>query len=619
MYLEKINSPTDLAGLSVDELKQLAAEIRRLIIETVSSNGGHLSASLGAVELIIALHRVFKVPDDKLLFDVGHQAYAHKILTGRRDFFKSLRQYNGCAGFPASWESKFDVGASGHAGTAISTALGLSAAFNRSGEPYRAVAVVGDGALNCGVSFEGMINASRDGKNLIVILNDNKMSIQENVGGMAHYLNRLISDSSYNKFKTSIKQRLKKLPKHETIHRFIRRTEDLLKGIILPGYVFEQLGFRYIGPINGHSLPDLLRTFETIRTLEGPILVHVITEKGRGYEFARQEPTLYHGVAGFEIATGKLKKSNKTTFSEAFGNAIIQLAEKHPEVTAISAAMVPGTGLKRFQQKFPQRCFDVGICEEHAITFAGGLAIGGMRPICAIYSTFLQRALDSIYHDVVLPKLPVILALDRGGAVEDGPTHHGIYDLGFLRELPGLTIMAPRSEEELKMMLDFAYQLALPVAIRYPRGGSPAEPNEAIAPLESGKSEIIHLGNNGPVIWAMGPEVYTALQVAKLLNEAGRGDCTIINARFLAPFDKETAKRLAVPGRLIVTIEDHSIIGGLASALDEALIDTPHGEIVHFGWPNQIIPHGPVNKLKIAYGLTAEAIANKLLSILNNK
>ncbi len=615
MYLEKINSPADLAGLSVTELEQLAAEIRELVIETVSVNGGHLGASLGTVELILALHRVFKVPEDRLLFDVGHQAYAHKILTGRREFFKTLRRHGGCAGFPAAWESEFDVGASGHAGTAISTAVGLSAAFGRSGSPHRAVAVVGDGALNCGMSLEGMINASRDGKNLIVVLNDNKMSIQENVGGMAHYLNCLISGSSYNKFKMTVKRLLKTLPRHEAIHRFIKRTEDLLKGIFLPGIVFEQLGFRYIGPINGHSLPDLLRTLERVRELEGPILVHVITEKGRGYEFARQEPARYHGVAGFDRATGRLKKSEGPTFSNAFGDVMVRLGEAHPEVAAISAAMVSGTGLNRFQQKFPGRCFDVGICEEHAVTFAGGLAAGGMRPVCAIYSTFLQRAFDSIYHDVVLPKLPVILALDRGGAVEDGPTHHGIYDLGFLRELPGLTVMAPRSERELELMLDFAYELKAPAAVRYPRGGSPADPAETVPPLELGRAEVVRAGGDGPVIWAMGPEVYTALEAARLLEAAGKGSCTVVNARFLAPFDGETARRLAASGRPVATVEDHRITGGLASALDEALADAPHGKVLHFGWPDRVIPHGCVGELKREFGLTAEAVAEKLGSL----
>ena len=385
MYLEKIHSPEELRRLPPEELPAVAAEIRELILATVSENGGHLASNLGAVELILALHYCFDTPRDRLLFDVGHQAYTHKILTGRREFFRSLRRCGGCAGFPASWESaEYDVGASGHAGTAISTALGISAANALAKSSARAVAVVGDGSLNCGISLEGLNNARRDGSNLVVVLNDNKMSISENVGGLAYYLNRLVIGPRYNRLKTAAKRMLMTLPRHETIHRFIRRLEDVIKSLILPGVVFEELGFRYIGPINGHSLPDLLRTFRQVREFEGPVLVHVVTEKGHGYEFAVRSPERYHGVSGFDRATGELRGGKKMTFSRAFGDAMLELASRYDDLVAITAAMASGTGLEPFSRAYPRRFYDAGIAEEHAVTFAAGLAAAGLRPVCAI-------------------------------------------------------------------------------------------------------------------------------------------------------------------------------------------------------------------------------------------
>ncbi len=612
MHLEKIKSPADLRSLPADALEELAGELRELVIDTVSRHGGHLGANLGTVELTIALHRVFEIPEDRLLFDVGHQAYVHKILTGRAgEFAASLRQFGGCSGFPAGWESRFDVGAAGHAGTAISTALGISAVMMREGSSRRAIAVVGDGSLNNGISLEGLNNARRDGRNLIVVLNDNKMSISENVGGLANCLNRIISGGFYNRTKAAAKRLLLSLPRHEKIHRVIRRFEDVLKSLILPGVVFEELGFRYIGPINGHSLPDLLRTFERVKGFEGPVLVHVLTEKGRGCEFARLEPERYHGVSGFDRESGEIPVNNGPTFSKAFGAAMLKLAAAHREVTAVSAAMLGGTGLNGFADAHPGRCYDVGIAEEHAVAFSAGLAAAGMRPVCAVYATFMQRALDCVYHDVVLPRFPVIFALDRAGAVEDGPTHHGIYDLGFLRAMPGLTVMAPRNERELDAMLEFAYVLASPVVIRYPRGGSGDDSACPVPPLEPGRAEVV-VDGDGPVLWAMGAETGTALAVAALLRQRCGVDCTVINARFLAPFDAELARRRA-QGRLSVSMEDHVLSGGLATALSEALEDTPHGGMLHFGWPaDQVIPHGGVADLRRAFGLTPEAIAAKI-------
>lgn len=605
--LKKVKSVTELRKLPEEELPELAQQIREEIIDTVSRNGGHLGASLGAVELIIALHYVFDTPADKLVFDVGHQAYAHKILTGRREAFHSLRRFGGCAGFPNPAESEFDTTVCGHAGTAVSAALGMA----RACEDHKVIALVGDGSLNCGISLEGLNNANSCGKNLIVILNDNKMSISHNVGSIPHYLNQLIAGCYYNRCKMAVKRMLRKVPRHEMLYRMIRRCEDVLKGFFLPGSFFEQLGFRYIGPLDGHDLPHLVKTLTKVRSLEGPIFLHVITEKGHGCEFARSNPAKYHGVPGFDRESGEIPKSQGDSFSAAFGRAMVKLGQDHEDVVAITAAMGRGTGLQPFAAAYPRRYFDVGIAEEHAVTFAAGLAVGGLRPVCAIYATFMQRALDCIYHDVVLAGLPVIFAIDRSGVVEDGPTHHGIYDLGFLRSLPGLVIMAPRSEEELEVMLAEAYRLAAPVAIRYPRGGSREQSAISPTPLMTGHAEILRSGN-GPVLWAMGPECSTALKVAEIL-EAHQIDCTVVNARYLAPFDASLARKLAADQRLCASIEDHRTTGGLASALDEALADTAHGAIVHFGWPDQVIPHGGVAKLRENFGLTAPAIAEALL------
>jgi len=610
MYLEQIDSPADLRKLPPEALDALAKEIRELIIDTVSRNGGHLGANLGTVELTLALHYVFDVPADSIVFDVGHQAYTHKILTGRREFFRTLRQHGGCSGFPHPEESPFDASVAGHAGSAISTALGISTALAAAGSRHKAIAIVGDGSLNCGISLEGLNNAGAgtDGNNLVIILNDNKMSISHNVGSLARSLNRIIAGNFYNRFKTAAKRLLFSLPRHKTLHRMIRRFEETMKYLILPGGVFEELGIRYIGPIDGHSTKDLLYHLRHLAGLKtGPVLLHVVTEKGRGYEHALQNPARFHGVPGFCRETGKINGSGKPTFSSVFGEAAVELADRHPEVHTITAAMKDGTGLAPFAEKYWGRFHDVGIAEEHAVTYAAGLAAGGLRPICAVYATFMQRALDCVYHDVVLPQLPVIFVLDRAGAVEDGPTHHGIYDLGFLRALPGLTVMAPRSEAELRKMLEFAYELKRPAAIRYPRGGSAVPLDTEVSALETGRAEVVRKGS-GVVLWAMGPEVDTALEVAETLG----GDCCVVNARFLSPFDAELARKLA-EGRTTVSIEDHVLSGGLASALDEALANAPHGPLLHFGWPaGRTIPHGKTAELREEFGLSAAAIARSV-------
>ncbi|MDD3886681.1 MAG: 1-deoxy-D-xylulose-5-phosphate synthase, partial [Victivallaceae bacterium] len=604
-------SPADLRKLKPEDLPALAAELRETIIDVVSRNGGHLASSLGAVELELALHYVFNTPQDKLLFDVGHQIYAHKLLTGRREMFQTLRKFGGCSGFCCPAESEYDSSVSGHAGVAISTAVGMAKALGCSGSDAHVVAVVGDGSLNCGVSLEGLNNA-RGCRNLIVILNDNQMSISRNVGGLSHYLNRMISARSYNRFKAAVKHSLTSLPRYETIYRLIRRMEDAIKAAVLPpGSFFESLGFRYIGPIDGHSLPELLHTFDAARSMNGPVFLHVLTEKGHGCEYASREPSRYHGVPGFDRATGELPAPGGDSFSAAFGRAATGLAALHPEVAAITAGMTAGTGLTNFAKRFGDRFFDVGIAEEHAVAFAAGLANGGMRPVCALYATFMQRALDCVYHDVVLPGLPVIFALDRAGAVADGPTHHGIYDLSFLREMPRLTIMAPADEFELERMFELAYELASPVAIRYPRGGYRGA--ELPRPeLKYGRAAVLKPGSD-VMIWCMGPEVADGLAASEILKAHGVS-CGVVNARFIRPFDAGLWVEHA-SAMMTVTLEDHCVTGGLAAEALAALggMKGTGQKFLCFGWPaDEIIPHGSVSELKAKYALTPEAIAQKI-------
>ncbi|MGE4563572.1 MAG: 1-deoxy-D-xylulose-5-phosphate synthase, partial [Victivallaceae bacterium] len=597
--------PEDLRRQSLAELETLTGELRREIVKVVARNGGHLSSSLGTVELAVALHRVFDTPRDTVLWDVGHQAYAHKILTGRREHFQTLRQFGGCSGFLSRKESpEYDVLGGGHAGTAISAALGLAVAAQRRGSTARTVAVVGDGSLGCGISLEGLNQVDGSGVPLVIILNDNRMSISSNVGALHSYLNRIISGKAYTRFKALAKTMLQRVPE---IYHSVRRIEEAAKSVFLPGGVFEELGLRYLGPVNGHSLPDLIRLLEAARDSRRPVIVHVITDKGRGYAPAEESPCEYHGVGPFDpeqgIATGE-----KMCFSAAFGRTMIELGEKHPELMAITAAMTTGTGLGSFAERFPDRFFDVGIAEEHALVFASGLAAGGFHPVAAIYSTFMQRAFDPIYHDVCIQHLPVIMALDRAGAVEDGPTHHGIYDLAFLRPLPNLTILAPADENELRAMLFAAVKLKTPVAIRYPRGASghgfdPSLEPEVIVP---GKAKVLREGGD-LALWSCGPDCDTALAAAELLEKNYGLRATVVNARSIKPLDTELARELA--GRMpIFSLEDHVVTGGLGSAIDEALgagVRVRH----KFGWPDEVLGHGPVKELRRVHGLTAEAIA----------
>ncbi len=606
--LERVEAPSDIRRLGPAELNQLAAELRNEILRTVSENGGHLSSSLGTVELTLALHLVFDTPRDCLIWDVGHQAYAHKLLTGRKTLFRRLRRMGGCCGFQSRAESpQYDAFGGGHAGTAISAALGLEVAARRRGDDSRAVAIVGDGSLNCGISLEGLNSVKESGAPLVIVLNDNRMSIDHNVGALPSYLNRIISGRAYGHFKTAAKNVLRKVPE---LYRSVQKLEEAMKSVFLPGGLFEELGIRYLGPVNGHSIPDLVRLLTAARDSHRPALVHVITEKGHGYPPAAKSPEKYHGVSPFNLSCG-LGESGSMTFSRAFGETLTELADGHPDLVAITAAMKSGTGMTGFADRFPNRFFDVGIAEEHAVVFAAGMAAGGLHPVVAIYSTFMQRAFDPVYHDVCLQNLPVILALDRAGMVEDGPTHHGIYDLAFLRAMPNLTIFAPCDENELRTMLHWAVTMKTPVALRYPRGsgGAVFDAGRPVPPPEPGRAAVLLEGGD-LAIWTFGADCRTATEAAELLRLRHGLHATVVNARCLKPLDAELARRHAASFP-VFSLEDHVLCGGLASALDEALSGT-RGLTGRFGWPDRVIPFGRTDEVRAAFHLDARHIADAI-------
>jgi 1-deoxy-D-xylulose-5-phosphate synthase len=614
--LDKIQSPADLKKFSIEELPALAAEIRQVLINTVSRTGGHLASNLGVVELTIALHYVFNAPKDKMVWDVGHQGYVHKLLTGRKDIFKTLRNYEGCLGFLSRDESEFDCFGAGHAGTAISAALGMIVASERLGSDENVIAIVGDGSLNCGISLEGLNNVSANTRRLIIILNDNKMSISENVGAIPSSLNRIISGHGYNRFKNMAKMMVRKIPGHNSISKTINRIEETIKSIFLPGVFFEELGFRYIGPLDGHNLPKLIHALNGLSNPARPLLIHVITEKGCGYQPAEEAPEKFHGMSAFNAATGKKNGKSELTFSKAFGEIMIELAKQKEELAVITAAMTKGTGLTKFSKEFPDKFYDVGIAEEHAVVFASGLAAAGLRPVVALYATFMQRAFDCVFHDVCLQNLPVIFCLDRAGIVEDGPTHHGIHDLGFFRGLPNLSIMAPKDENELRQMIFTAFEMNSPAVIRYPRGASKQVKilsDVPVVSLETGKAEIVREGRDG-TIWAMGPEVFNALDIAGKLSEQNI-ELTVVNVRFIRPFDTELLREQAVK-MPVFTLEDCQITGGLASAVDEDLINIEHKGVKHFGWESEIIPHGTPNKLRENHGMAPEKIIKEIIKVI---
>jgi len=609
--LDRIHSPADLKKLSAGELQTLCSELRDEIVNAVSRNGGHLAPNLGVVELTVALHSVFNAPEDKILWDVGHQTYAHKLLTGRRNDFSSIRLSNGLSGFPSPEESVYDPFIGGHAGTAVSAALGFEAANETMHRDGHVVAVVGDGSLINGLSMEALNNVRSTCKNLIIVINDNKMSISRSVGAIPNYLNRIITGYSYNRFKAFSKMALKKLPASKEIIGGIQKIEGAAKSLFVPGIFFEELGLRYIGPVNGHRLPDLMETFRRIRRFNRPVIVHVITEKGYGRRYAEEHPEKFHGVSSFDPESGEpAGKKNSLSFSKAFGRSLCRLAEQHPEIAGITAAMRSGTGMTEFSQRFPERFYDVGIAEGHALTFAAGLAANGMRPVVSIYATFLQRALDSLYHDICLQKLPVILCADRSGVVEDGPTHHGLYDESFALQMPGLCIMVPKNEPELEAMLPFACGMNQPVMIRYPRGGSQLE-DLPCEPLKTGHAEVLREGKD-LALWAVGCEVKNALDTAEILHRELNLSCRVVNVRFLKPLDRDLLKNDAAAMPL-VTMENTLEGSGLDMLADRLLVSEKHHGILHFAWKADTrIPHGSSSVLRKQFGLTPEQMAGTI-------
>src|SRR5512143_503573 len=612
MILDKILSIKDLSELPKADLLILATQLREEIIDVVSRTGGHLAPSLGVVELTIALHYAFDTPNDRIVWDVGHQAYAHKILTGRRTQFPTLRQYGGISGFPKREESPFDHFDVGHASTSISAALGMIAARDIKGEDYRVLAVIGDGSISAGLAFEGMNQAGHLKKNLVVILNDNEMSISPNVGALSSYLSRLMTGNFYTKLRKETKNFLQGIPKvGESMFNLAKKAEDSIKGLMVPGMLFEDLGFQYIGPIDGHNFDHLLETFQNIKDYSWPVLVHVITKKGKGCEFAECDPSQYHGTPPFERRTGKVsKKSSVLSYTEVFGQTMVRLATDNDRVVAISAAMPDGTGLDKFAAQFPDRFFDVGIAESHGVTFACGLAVEGLHPVAAIYSTFTQRAYDQVVHDLCLQNLPVTLALDRAGLVgEDGPTHHGVFDIAYLRHVPNMVVMAPKDENELQHMMKTAVEHPGPTAVRYPRGTGCGVPmDQELRTLPIGKAELVKDGGDAVII-AIGNMVCASIEAAKRLAEEGIS-VAVVNARFVKPLDDEMIVSFARKTGRIVTAEEHTLFGGFGSAVLECLDarGVTGVKTLRIGLPDRYIEHGPQKTLRQKYGLDADGI-----------
>ena len=620
--LDTVNSPADLRDLSVAEMEQLARELRETIITTVARTGGHLAPSLGVVELTLALHYVFDTPRDRLVWDVGHQAYAHKLLTGRKDRFATLRQYRGLSGFPKRAESEYDPVGAGHSSTSISYSLGMAAAKAIQGEPGKVIAVIGDGSMTAGMAFEGLNHAGDLDRDLIVILNDNEMSISKNVGALSSFLSRKMTSRTIRRLRDHIEDRLMALSSvGENILTVLRKSEENLKNLFTPGMLFEALKFKYVGPIPGHELDDLIATLENVRdNSHGPVLVHVITTKGKGYKPAETNPGEFHGVGPFDVATGTPVKSvsRGVSYTRVFGDTLCRLARTDKRVVAITAAMPGGTGLLPFAAEFPDRFFDVGIAEQHAVTFAAGLALEGLRPFFAVYSSFMQRSLDQLIHDVCLPNLPVTIALDRSGVVgDDGPTHHGVFDLAFLRFIPNLVVMAPADENELQHMLHTALAHHGPVVLRYPRGngeGIALEPD--FHRLEIGRGTVLREGTD-VLLLPIGNRVGPALAAAARLEVQGI-DAAVINPRFLKPLDSDLIADWAARTGRVVTVEDNCVQGGFGSAVLEALNERGlHLPVRRLGYEDRFIEHGPQAVLWRAAGIDADGIVHSVLDLLH--
>lgn len=651
--LEKINNLEDFKKIDTKDYPKLASEIREFLIDNVSKTGGHLAPNLGVVELTMALHHVFNSPRDKIIFDVGHQCYVHKILTGRKDKFPTLRKLNGLSGFPKTRESEHDIFNTGHSSTSISTALGIATANKLAGKDDYTIAVIGDGAMTGGLAFEALNNAQIEDTNLIVILNDNQMSISPSVGNLSAYLNSVRSNSIYTSSKNIIRGILKHIPFiGKPLMRSIEFLKDGFRHLILPNSVmFEQFGFSYLGPIDGHDIEDLIRILKRAKTAKKPVLVHVVTQKGKGFEPAERNPDIFHGVGGFDKESGKVNSSSSMSYSKKFGNELVKLSKENDKIVAISAAMTGGTGLQKFSEIFPDRFFDVGIAEGHAVTFAAGLASQGYIPVFAVYSTFLQRAYDQIVHDVALQKAHVIFAIDRAGIVgADGETHHGIYDLSYLSHIPNLLIMAPKDGNEFAEMMKFAVEHDGPVAIRYPRDSytediitsverdntlgksnkkkkhivpnqitldMPEEPHLSTLPIESFKAEILTEGKDITIL-GYGKTVKTALEVAKLLKNK-KVNAEVINCRFLKPLDKDTILGSIVKTKRIICIEDNVTTGGLASLVKTLILDKLEckKEILYkkfYSYPDAFIKHGETKQIEKEFGMNAEKIVKEFMS-----
>jgi len=620
MYIEQMKSPSDLKRLSIAELKKLAGEIKETIIYRVSKNGGHLASNLGVIELTIALHYVFNSPADKIIWDVGHQSYTHKILTGRYERFSSLRRFKGISGFPKRDESEHDAFGTGHSSTSISAALGIIEGRDKSGKNFKVIAVIGDGAMTGGIALEGLNNAGDLKKDLIVILNDNEMSISPNVGALSAYLNRILTGERFQKFKKDTRSFLEGIPKlGDKAAKMAQKTEEMLKGLFLPGVLFEELGFNYVGPIDGHNIGLLIDTLRRIRSSSSPVLIHVITKKGKGYEFSERSPSQFHGIGPFRPETGLPAKESNQTYSEVFGDTLIELAEKDDKIIAVSAAMGEGTGLEHFAKIYPDRFYDVGIAEQHAVTFAAGLATQGLKPVVAIYSTFLQRAYDEVVHDVCLQNLPVVFAVDRAGIVgDDGPTHNGLFDLSYLRHIPNMVVMAPMDFVEFRYMLRLALEHNGPVAIRYPRGSIEMSVvgGDIRTPFKVGEAEILKEGSD-IVLLALGNIVYPALSAAKKLEQENI-HAMVINARFVKPLDRRLISSLVGAIPRIITLEENVLQGGFGSAVLEFLnkAEAPHAKVKMLGIPDIFVEQGRQDELRRIYGLDEEGIYTAVLSVL---
>ncbi|MFO7982109.1 MAG: 1-deoxy-D-xylulose-5-phosphate synthase [Desulfuromonadales bacterium] len=620
--LERLNSPSELEQLSTGEMETLATDLRDVILETVAENGGHLASSLGVVELSIALHRVFSTPDDKIVWDVGHQAYAHKLLTGRLAEFHTLRQYGGMSGFPKREESPHDAFDVGHSSTSISAALGMVAGRELAGGDEKVVAVIGDGSLTSGLAFEGLNQVGHLEKDMIVILNDNEMSISPNVGAISSFLSRKLSSDTYHRVKRETENLLAHLPRFgKDLVTLARRAEESIKGFLTPGMLFEAFGFDYYGPINGHDLDGLVETLENVKHRQGPVLVHVLTKKGKGYEPAETQPDLFHGVGPFDRQTGMIQagKGGPPSYTAVFGQAMSEMARDDGQLVAITAAMTDGTGLKDFAREFPDRFFDVGIAEQHAVTFAAGLACRGMRPVVALYSTFLQRAYDNVLHDVCLQKLPVTLALDRGGLVgADGPTHHGVFDLSYLRHMPHIVFMVPRNEVELRRAMETARRHDGPFAYRYPRGNAEGLPlPRERETLEIGKGEKLRDGSDG-VILAVGTMVKPALEAAEALAEEGV-EIAVVDPRFIKPLDRDLLVDEGRRTKKVVTVEENVLQGGFGSAVLELFEQEGVAndvQVMRLGLPDAFIEQGTQKELRAAYGLDADGIGERIREFL---